>query len=571
MAKGEHEPSDLVQKGLPCESCGSHDAVASYTDGHRFCYSCQTFFPADGQELGQPSTTRKPASEEVVQALASATPRLIKSRGISQETCERNDYLVRQNSRGVYEQLAVYKDDRGTPLWIKVRTVDEDGKKDFYTIPSHDTTDDLYGFHRFSPGGKKLTIVEGELDRLTVDQCYSGKWPVVSVPKGAAHAAKAIAKNLEKINTFEQVIFGFDMDEPGQDAAIACAKLLPPGKAFIVHWTGGKDANEMLLKGLSEQITKDIWQARPYRPDGIIDARDLTEICLEPVVWGIPWPWRQLTEFTYGRRNAELYVIGAGFGIGKSDFLAEIIASTISGKTKEGTEYEPEGCAVFAYEAGAATTKKQIAGKLGGRRFHIPQDDSPMSWTREELVATMQDMDQRMWGNGGKLYINDSKGCADWDTVKDRARYLAHAEGIKHFFVDPISAMVEEDNGDADERKFLDHMVREAAKLALELDAKVYLSSHLTRPKDGPSHEEGGQVRGNQFRGSNAIGMFTDFVLGEERNTQADSDAERCVATVRIVKDRYTGNSTGKTMSLVYDVLTGSLDPAKPVFLGEDE
>lgn len=563
MSALEDITSELVQKGLPCSQpdCGSSDAVALYDDGHTHCFAC-------GHHVGRDASYHspfKPQAPELQRLLDEATVRALPSRGLTQATCEAWDYSTRQNSRGEWEQLAVYRDEHRQIVGIKLRNIGVDGQgKAFSWVGS--AKSQLYGRHRCGSGGRMLTILEGEIDTLTVSQCYALKFDVVGVPNGAAEAAKCVAKNLEWINTFDKVIFGFDMDAPGREAAIECAKLLPPGKAFIASWDG-KDPNEMLKAGKAEAITRAIWNAKAYRPDGIIDARDLTAICLDPVVVGIPWPWEFMTNWTYGRRGKEVVTIGAGTGIGKTDALYEIIACTLDGHTKYGAVFDPEACAVFGYEAGAATTKKAIAGKLARRRFHIPQDDSGASWTTEELRQTMADMDGPIWDSGGKLFINDSFGAADWKAVVERSRYLVHAEGIKHVFVDPISALV---TGEEDERKLLDKLVLEASSLAVELDITVYLMSHLTRPGMGASHEEGGHTRLNQFRGSNGIGMFSHFVFGLERNQQAEDERERCETRWRSLKDRYTGNSLGKTHTLIYDVLAGTLDEPIVTFLGDE-
>lgn len=561
-SKRTPEPSEFVSKGHPCEACGSSDAVALYSDGHTHCFSCGKTSPGDGHGL-------PPAVDEAVpERFPQGSIKGISSRGLTQATCREWDYQVRQTPAGEIEHLALYRDEHGHVVGVKVRNVGTDGSgKEFAWVGS--AKGNLFGRHKWSSGGRKLTIVEGEIDALTVSQCYAHKYPVVSVPNGAHEAAKAVAKNLEFINSFEEVIFGFDMDPQGREAAVECAKLLPPGKAKIVKWAM-KDANEMLQAGKPEEITRCIWNAEPYRPDGVIDARSLTAQCLDPVVTGIPWPWEFMTRWTYGRRPEELYVFGAGTGIGKTDLLAEIIACTISGSTKDGhvKAFTPEGFGIFAYEAGAATTKKAVAGKLAARRFHIPQEeDSGCSWTADDLRQAMDLMDNALWSRGGKLFINDSKGAADWDAVVERMRYLRWAEGIANFLIDPLSALSADEE---DERKYIDKMVLEAAQLSVELGAKVYIASHLARPKEGASHEEGGHVRLSQFRGSNAIGMFANFVFGMERNQQAESEAERAEATVRVVKDRFTGNSIGRTSKIVYDAITGSYDVPLTKFLGDE-
>lgn len=549
--------SELVEKGLPCPDpdCGSSDAAALYSDGHLFCFSCNRRF-ASG-DAGTKRERPRAVSEDLASIIHSGEIRAVKSRGISQATARHWGYRLRRRQDGAIEHIAVYCDDRGNPIAAKIRNTGtpEEPAKDFF-IEGDGKHMGLWGRHLWRDKGRMVVIAEGELDAMSVSQAFGNSYPVVSVPKGAAGAKKAIAEALDWLNGFESVVFMYDMDEPGRAAAEECAKLIAPGKAKIASLPGGfKDPNEMLLAGQAKEIANAAWGAKTFRPDGIVDARELTSRCLDPVVTGIPWPWDFMTEWTYGRRDGEVYTIGGGTGIGKTDFIAEIVACTINGKDKSGHIFRPEGVALFNYEAGPATTKKAVAGKLCGKRFHIPGGD----WTEDDLRSGMRFMDEVCWSEGGKLFINDSFGSVDWDSVVSRSRYLAHAEGVKHFIIDPISALV---MGATDERKELDRIVLEAASLSQELQAKFYLLSHLARPDFGPPHEEGGRVQLKHFRGSNGIGMFSFFVFGLERNQQAEDETERMTTIVRSLKDRYTGNSLGKTAALHYDSLSGTLDPA---------
>jgi twinkle protein len=561
--KAEPPPSDLVQKGLPCEDCRSSDALALYSDGHTHCFSCGK------TRGGTPGEVPRGAPEEPPgEDFPRGSVKAIRARGLTQETCREWDYQVRQNAKGEVEHLAFYRDPNGRVVGCKVRNVGVDGtNKEFSWVGN--AKGNLYGRHKWSAGGRILTICEGEIDTLTVSQCYAHKYPVVGIPNGAPEAAKSVAKNLDWINTFEKVVIALDMDPQGRDAAIECAKLLPPGKAFIVKWPGGaKDPNELLQAGKGEEITRAIWQAEAYRPDGIVDARSLTAEALNPRPMGRPWPWKFMTEWTYGRRHGELYTFGAGSGIGKTDAFAEIIAATLQGTTADhhAADYEPESFGVFAFEGGGPVQLKlRVAGKIASRRFHLPNDPEFPAWSREELIAALDLMDTSLWSRGGKLFINDHRGTSDWASIKDRMRYLRHAENVRNFLVDPLSAMVA---GEEDERKALDAIVLEYALLMGEIEATGYLASHLTRPKDGPTHEEGGQVRLGQFRGSNGIGMYSDFVFGWERNTQA-GDGTETRTKARCVKDRLSGNFNGRTSELGYDQITGRLEQATTQFIGD--
>lgn len=562
-SSGQHEETEAVEVHVPCPDeagCGSSDAATLYSDGHVFCFACSKRFAPAKAATSVPRTSKKKttaADPSVAQVLAGCKVVPIRTRKLTAATCARFEYVVRQNIKGEYERIAVYRNSIGQPVYLKVRNTGTDGtKKDFYSIgDNHDA--ELYGQHLCGSGRKLLIVTEGEDDCHAVSQVFDHRYAVVSVPNGAAEAHKAIAKHLQWINTFDKVVLCFDMDEPGRLASQKTAQLLPPGKAFVAILQG-KDANELLINGKEVELQQAIYNARPYRPDGVVDARDLTERCLNPVVTGLPWPWPFLTEWTYGRRDGEVYVWGGGTGIGKTDFLAEVIASTLTGVTHGGQAYTPEGFGCFVYETGPVQLKKAIAGKIAHRRFHIPQrEDEVRTWTDEELRAVLRDMDQMYWGRGGRLFINDARGACDWDALKDRVRFLVHSEGIKHVAIDPLSALVLQAE---DERRFLDALIMQAAQLAQELQIKIYIASHLTRPDNGSSHEEGGHVALRHFRGSNGIVMFTDYVIGLERDQQADDVSERCKTVVRCLKDRYTGNSVGMTKALYYDTLTGMLD-----------
>jgi len=584
----ERPPSDLVQKNLPCPDLageyhttngGGEMSAALYTDDRVHCFSCKgTWSGARLKALGfdsgmvsSDSTPKAPPSgdQDLERDLAKGKPKTITSRKITLQTCKRWGYVYRTSSKGTAQELMPVRNPSGALVGIKVRDRGVDGlDKNFFAMGT--VKGQLIGRHMHGPGQKRtdgkaswVLICEGEYDAMSVDQAMDGKYPVVSIPAGVDSAAEAIKQNLEWLLTFDRVILGFDQDGPGRDATEECVKLLPTGRAYIARWPE-KDPNELLKQDRSAEITRIVWNPTPYRPDGMIDARDLTEACMAPVVRGLPWPWDGMTDLTYGRRPEEVYTFGSGTGMGKSDLIAEVIAGDLRGRTKWGTEYEPQPWALFSFEGGGgAKLKNTIAGKIGGKRFHKAAEDCApgFEWTPEEKRGVLDMMDTTLWNRGGKLFIYDSRGSSEWDSLKDKMRQMAHLEGVKHFLLDPLSAMVTESEQQTQE---LDRIVLQYTKLMEELHTFGYLVSHLRRPSIGPTHEEGGQVSLGQFRGSNGIGQFTSFAFGQERNQQADTDEERNTNLVRVVKDRFTGDSTGLTFKLHYNRFTGSLDEPAP-------
>lgn len=64
------------------------------------------------------------------------------------------------------------------------------------------------------------------------------------------------------------------------------------------------------------------------------------------------------------------------------------------------------------------------------------------------------------------------------------------------------------------------------------------------------------------FKGSRAIGFWSYFMFGLERDGQAEDEDVRSTTTLRILKDRLTGQSVGQTIRLRYDRETGMLSEA---------
>ena len=450
-------------------------------------------------------------------------------RKITEETCRKFGYTV-GTFKGKPVQIANYRRD-GQIVAQKVRFANKD-----FTVRGDLKEAGLFGQHLWSPT-RRIVITEGEIDALSVSQMQGNKWPVVSVPNGAQGAKKSLARELEWLEQFEEVVLMFDMDEPGQEAAAECALLFSPGKCKIAHLPA-KDPNELLVAGKGDEIVKAMWNAKAYRPDGIVTFADVRERALKKPPEGLPWPWPQLTKLTYGRRYGEVYALGAGTGVGKTDVFTQIIAQTALDLN--------EKCALFYLEQPPSETAKRVAGKAAGKRFHVPD----AGWTQEELVETFDKIEAT-----GNIFMYDSFGVTEWDVLLGQMKFLVHAEGVKHVFLDHLTALTADVE---DERKELERIMAELAGFAQANQVCFYFVSHLATP-DGTPHEEGGRVMIRHFKGSRAIGFWAHFMFGLERDQQAESLKARQTTTFRVLKDRNTGQATGEVFYLGYDVPTGLL------------
>ena len=511
----------------PCPECrknggdSSGDNLVRYDDGHGYCFACGYHehgdSPSPSKEKRQVSTNGEVSNREF---------KALPKRRITEETCRFFGYQCgTYNDKPV--QIARYIRD-GKVVAEKVRFKNKDFK--FLGTPKESG---LYGQHLWRHGGKRLIITEGEIDALTISQLQQNNWPVVSVPNGAAGAAKSIAREIEWISSFETVVFAFDMDEAGSSAAQDCARLLEPGKARVAHLPA-KDANDCLLGGLSKELVQSLWEAKPFRPDGLVDVQTLVSAASAPVAIGEEWPWPGMSK-TYGRRRKELYGFGGGTGCGKTTVFKEVALHCIQhGATPVG---------LLFLEEPPAHTLRTLAGMAMGQRVHVPG----VEYDEEELREAVQAFTD-------KVYLYDHFGAATFDTILDRIRYMAHALGVRDVFLDHLTALAASVESHS-ERIAIDKMMAELASLAQELDITIYFISHLATP-DGKPHEEGGRVFEKHFRGSRSIGYWSHFLFGIERDKQ---DTEG-VITFRILKDRYTGDSAGVTFGLNYNRNTGRLE-----------
>lgn len=513
----------------PCPKCGSRDNLARYDDGHAYCFGmgCGHYEPPNNGEGPARMTTSGPGRADLLQV-----SKFTGTRGLTTETFQRWRYgWATYKDQPV--QVATHYDEAGQATAQKLRFKDKR-----FTILGDGKSLGLYGKWLWRGAGSRLIITEGELDALTVDQVLGGKWAVVSLPNGAPSAAKALAADLEWVLRYDEVILAFDMDDAGRAAVEAAAAVLPPGRVRVANLPA-KDANEALTAGKTAELVSSLWEARPWRPDGVVTLKDVIAKGIEPPTMGLPWFLEELTQATWGRRMGECYALGAGTGIGKTDFITQQIAYDL-------TELH-QPVALFFLEQEPTETVARIAGKATGKRFHVPDG----SWTQEEFRDALANLEQR----GAPLYLFDHFGSAEWEVIRDRIRFLAHTHGVRLFYLDHLTALAAEAE---DERKELEKIMAQLGKLVKELNICVLFVSHLATP-EGKPHEEGGRVTIRHFKGSRAVGYWSHFMFGIERDQQSDDPDKRGVSVLRVLKDRKTGQATGLTLPLAYDPATGLL------------
>lgn len=528
----------FIKLHIPCPKCGSSDGASMNEDRSLFCFVCNTLTPSDMEETFEETNVidvdeNKPTTTLPSNSFVSA----IADRRIQLIPCSK--YGVTQDNKG--NLFFPYRDEDDNIIAYKQRTKD----KDFITHGPWKKSEALFGMRLFPKGSAKgVTIVEGETDCLAAYQMLGSKWPVVSLKTGAGSAEKDCKAAFEWLDSFEHITICFDNDKPGKEAAAKVAKLFA-GKAKVMrHNDDYKDACDYLKDKAEADFVNRYWQAELVKPEGIVSVADILERALKPAEEGLPWCFPSLTKHTYGRRAGELYGFGAGVGIGKTDVFTQQIAYDIDVlNAKVGVIY---------LEQNVVETAQRVAGKLDKRLYHVPDAD----WTRDQYVDSLNSLSNRQ-----QMMMMDHWGAMDWATVKTTIRYFAKAYDIKIIYLDHLTAL---SANEADERRALDGIMADMASLAQQDGLIIHFISHLTTP-EGKSHEEGGRVMEKHFTGSRAIARWAHYMFGLERNKQHEDPVQRQITTLRILKDRFTGRSTGEKLGLFYDKHSGMLSECELV------
>ena len=518
-----------------CPSCDSKDNLARYSDGHAVCFSggCSHYERGDG------TVTRihtRPARKLEMTGVIAA----ISDRRINQETAKRYGVTVEYGPDGTISKhhYPYFDKDTGDATGTKVRIVEN---KSFYATGEFNNAG-LFGQQAFKSGGKYITVTEGEADALAVNEMFDGKWPAVSIRSGAAGAAKDIKANLEWLETFDNVVICFDNDKAGTEAAKAVLNLFTPNKAKNVTLPM-KDAGEMLKARKVAEFVKEWWNAKAFRPDGIVSGLDTWDLLQEQKgVKSIPYPWDCLNAFTYGFRPQELVTITSGSGMGKSQIMRELEHYLL-----KNTE---DNIGILALEEDIPKTTLGIMSIEANKLLHIP----------EVRAKVTPEAERGYWEQTfglGRLQLLDHFGSTSEDDLLGRIRYMAKGLDCKWIILDHLSIVVS-DQSNGDERKAIDSIMTNLRKIVQETGVGLFLVSHLRRPSGQKAHEDGGKISLGELRGSAAIAQLSDMVIGLERDQQHADATIRNTTTVRVLKNRFAG-LTGPACYLYYDNESGRM------------
>ena len=529
-----------VKTHQPCDQCGSSDALAIYDDGHTYCFSCNSY-GSDKEDYMEP--LRKKSKPD--------TP--WSARNIS--TAVHDLYGVTASDLRV---VFPYYDGDGMRTASKVRLQG----KEFKTEGDFKNTV-LFGAHTLGKdvgvSSNTLIVPEGEADALAAFQMANSVSPdaktyskgnysskivhAMSIRSGQASAERDFKNNLELLERFKRVFICFDAEPEARQNAERCARLLRPGKAYIVELEH-KDACEYTSKGLHNEFIARLKNTQCYTPAGIRNAAtDFDGLWSEQNLRSIPFPFPQLQSKTLGTRAREIVTWAAGTGVGKSSLLRELQHYYLKNTD--------QNIGIIALEESVDRTRRGILSVEANDRLHL--NEVFEKYSREQI---REYFDNTL--GTGRVFIYDHFGSLEMDDLLDRVRYMVQGLDCQVIFIDHLSILV---SGleITDERKAIDRTMTLLRQVTEETGCCIHLVTHLRRLSSDRSHEEGVEVNLGHLRGSHGISQISDSVISLERNTQSDDPVECNTTTLRVLKCRYTGD-VGAADRLLYDKSSGRMD-----------
>ncbi len=484
------------------------------------------------------------AQVELDKAYFDALPvRNLVARGIRGDICRKLDVHVGLDADGKVCRHYYPQHTRGLKwMYAKCRAFDKD-----------------FGFHslgiQYEPpamggmavtakvGGrkKKLLVVGGELDWLSAYQMLQdndpeGRYPFhVWYPPNGEDCLQNLIDNKAAIDAFEEIVWGLDNDAVGRAANLAASRLFRGKSKFLVYPSGCKDANDCLMNGQeSEFINAWFHPVESFGDTSVTTIDDFYEELLEDPEGGLSWFNPQLDKMTFKIRLNSMYLVGAGSGVGKTEFTKQVMFDLMMRhKQKVGV--------IYLEEPVKKTYRSYASYFSDGRRFDLPpdteSDDYRISYSKAEAQEAVDKL-QKL----GLLHVADLKDKAVDSIMKCIDDFVAM--GIQYIAVDNLTAFELKGASKVDA---IDAAVKRLGSYKDENPVAIFLLAHVKRVNEDvrTPFNYGGRVYEHDFKGSSGIINWANYAISLRRNCFATDPTVRRHTIIECLKDRDTGMNTG--------------------------
>lgn len=488
-----------------------------------------------------------PDSAPKVVAASEEIYKWFEGRGISREVVNRNNITE-------YRGAICFNYFIGEDLVnIKMRTKD----KKFSQIKKADQI--FYKLNDIDDCSECI-ITEGEIDALSFEE--AGFTNAVSIPAGGVPInAKTVAKKMifldncwEYFEDMEKIYLALDADTYGIGMRDEIARRLGINRCFIVRYPEGcKDANDVLLRHGSEQLSKCLDEAEPYPIEGSFRANDHEEEYWDYYDNGMEEPiktgWKTLDD------NLKLFpsTLMVMTGIpshGKSTMLDNMLVRiAVENDWKIGI-FSPENAKTIYH-------MRRFASIIIGKPFDVG------SWgrmSRQEAAQAKTFMQDHFH------FIRPKNDSYTVENILAIAKFQVKKYGIKMLVIDPWNTIVHKLDGD-NQTDYTERVLNQFTYFARDNDLLLCIVAHPTKLPKIKDSQRYAPPSLYDIMGSSHWFNKAEIGVGVYRNFDEGGQTSVTEFQVQKVKHNFMGG-TG-TMDFEYDPPTQRFyEEGKPRYTG---
>ena len=400
----------------------------------------------------------------------------------------------------------------------------------------------LFGRNTMNKAHKYLMLTEGEEDCLAAATMLNGKKiDVMSLPNGAS-MCKAISAEIELLEHYDRIYLVTDNDAAGKKGREDIGDYLAP-IVDVYMVVCDSDPSDLLTSGRVRDFADAIKKAEQYEPEGVVNGTEIElDELLVPLPEGYPVPFKGLQDKLHGVRKGEILTVCAGSGIGKSTLVREITLSLI--------------------EQGLSVANVALEDQMADAAKHLIALDMNIPMNKWKFApppkSEVQPHYDKCVANGRTFFYKHFAGITA-ESLMNRMYYYARRKDVDFIVLDHLSMVISASSSN-NERKDIDTLMTNLAKMVVETGVGLIQIVHLKRTGGDKSFAKGGEVELTDLRGSAALEQLSWGVVGLERDQQGDS---RDFSKIRVLKNRTFG-FTGLADTVKYDGATGRMYSVEP-------
>jgi twinkle protein len=468
-----NESGDLLDLWCSCREVSFVEALKETADFVGFNY--------EPKKVLQPQKKYKRPKRPNVSNLSEKALNWFKARCVTPDTLKK--FKVAEENGNI---AFPYISPEGELERVKFRAMNE---KKIWS--SKDSMPCLMGWQAIQDDDRYVVICEGEIDALTYSQ--EGV-PCLSVPFGGGAGNKQawIEYEFDRLDRFEIIYLSFDNDEAGELGKIECLNRLGRDRCRVIELPM-KDANEILMKGISfdfHQAVKDAKSIDPEELSKLSDFHgDVMDLFYPPenADLGMKMPWSK----THDEVRFRLGEVSLWAGVnshGKSVLLSNVVVDAVSQGYK------------FCIASLEMTPARQLEKMY--RQITCMERPSPAYAKKAQ-----QFIDDKIW-------IFNVIGRAKGERILDVFDYAHKRYGITHFIIDSLSKCGLREDDYSAQKDYVD-VLMEFARTRM---VHIHLVLHMRK-----TESESKMAGKFDLKGSGGMADMTDNIFIVHRNKTKES------------------------------------------------